>query len=747
MKSLLSLLLLATCLAAVTTASFLYPVLKHDYVNDLTPYDQLRGSPYNVSFNGRAVAINGQNVLLQSGSIHYPRSTPEMWSHLMDNARAGGLNTIQVYLFWNYHEADYRQYDFKTENRNLAQFIQTAADKGLFINLRIGPFVCAEWTLGGIPQWVRELDIPFRTNNTVWENEMEVISRYVYKYVEPFLAKNGGPIILIQLENEYDNMEGNDAGNKEYLQWVGGLTQRIDSSVTWIMCSSHDAPSYVINTCNGFYCDAWIDQHQKNFPNQPPMWTEDWSGWFYAWGEAKPTRPAEDLAFAVARWIARGGAHHNYYMYHGGTTFGRWTGGPQDTTGYDYNAPLDEYGFPQEPKYSHTTTLHNILSQFSDYLLGNPIAIAQPLGKNAEVHVYGTLGKEGIFFASNFDDTNDFTGDFNGQSWTLPAWSVTIVDAISNKVLYQSSTLSPIISKPLPTKVASVNADPSTIEFIEEPIGLYDQSAIISTPRPIEQLHVTLDKTDFMWHVANVTVTDAMIAAGSVTLSLTNVNELFYVYFNNKRVVVAEGVNVDKATYTISLKGMKTSGTYPLQIVVLTMGSANCCGGLESFTRGLEGKVVFGDTDITSAGWSLLPYLQGERQSYVNSTTAQWMTGQNVFSPLTWYRLSMTTPKPTTSLPSWQLDLTGMGKGQAWVNGHHIGRYWLIQATKSTCPEVCDYRGSYNGDKCRVGCGEPSLRLYHVPREWLNGVGQPNSFVFLEERGGDPATVTLLQRN
>ena len=288
-----------------------------------------------------------------------------------------------MYVFWNYHEAEYRQYDFTTENRNLGQFLQAAADAGLFVNLRIGPFVCAEWTFGGLPTWLRN-GMHFRTNDTQWEYEMETFVTYLLRYVEPYLARNGGPIILAQIENEYDNMEGDNAGNKQYVQWCGALTQRMDIGIPWVMCSSHDAPAFIINTCNGFYCDAWIDQHENNFPNQPSLWTEDWSGWFYSWGEAKPARPAEDLAFAVARWILRGGvsskhtycvtalsclsvvccmfgrwcltrlvavsvfccvcvqAHHNYYMYHGGTTWGRNTGGPQDTTSYDYDAPIDE---------------------------------------------------------------------------------------------------------------------------------------------------------------------------------------------------------------------------------------------------------------------------------------------------------------------------------------------------------------------------------------------------------------------
>ena len=172
--------------------------------------------------------------------------------------------------------------------------------------------MCAEWNYGGIPIWLRGLTNRFRTNDTVWESEMATFVTYIARYVEPYLARNGGPIVLAQIENEYDNMEGDSAANREYVQWCGALTQRLAIGIPWVMCSSHDAPAYIINTCNGFYCDAWIEGHKRNFPNQPSLWTEDWSGWFYAWGQPKPSRPAADLAFAVARWVARGGAHHNY---------------------------------------------------------------------------------------------------------------------------------------------------------------------------------------------------------------------------------------------------------------------------------------------------------------------------------------------------------------------------------------------------------------------------------------------------
>ena len=753
----LALVLLVACSATPTTS-----VLMHDYVNDRTPFDQVRGRPYNVGFNGRAVTVNGQNVLLQSGSIHYPRSTPEMWPHLMDHSRAAGLNTIQVYVFWNYHEAEYRQYDFTTENRNLGQFLTAAADAGLFVNLRIGPFVCAEWTFGGLPTWLRN-GMAFRTNDTRWQHEMETFVSYITNYTEPWLARNGGPIILAQIENEYDNMEGDDAGHKEYVQWCGALTQKLDIGIPWLMCSSHDAPPFIINTCNGFYCDAWIDQHETNFPDQPSLWTEDWSGWFYSWGEAKPSRPAEDLAFAVARWVIRGGAHHNYYMYHGGTTWGRNTGGPQDVTSYDYDAPLDEYGYPHNPKYSHTAQLHDVFNRYAAYLLGQPRAKPQPLGRMQEAHVYGN-SSGGLIGVSN-TDLVDATVTFAGQQWVLPAWSVTLLDGATQQVLFQTSRINSsaaalpaaahsmhtmgLLSSAVvhiaqeavqaPKARAAVNAD--SLQHYAEPIGL-SRDYTLTTVRPREQFNVTFDRTDYLWYVTAVNLTAADLSAPYLNLSLREVNEFVYVYMNGQPTVLAFDTNVDRKTYRLPTAGLAVGANW-LQLLVVTMGMQNCCGGLEGFTRGLEGGVAVNGRDLTDNGWWQQPYLAGE-----NSTAVDWQAGPGeLFRPLSWYQFTIATPKAAPSaLPSWQLDLSALGKGFIWFNGHPLGRYWDIRATNSRC-EPCDYRGNYGSEKCRYDCGEPSLRLYHVPRAWLAAEGQDNTLLVLEERGGDPQAVALLQRN
>ena len=464
-------------------------------------------------------------------------------------------------------------------------------------------------------------------------------------------------------------------------------------------------------------------------------------------------------------------AHHNYYMYHGGTTWGRNTGGPQDTTSYDYDAPLDEYGYPHNPKYIHTAVLHNIFNKYASYLLGQPRAQPQKLGPNQEAHVYGTVGTAGLIGVSNIDLV-DATVTWQGQQWMLPAWSVTLLDAGSLAVLYQTSainessrlnstattaTTAPHAMQPMgvlssaivsavthdavsvPKARATISID--SLQHFAEPIGISLPNNVVTTPTPREQFNLTFDRTDYLWYVTSVDLSASDLSAVYINLTLSNVNEFVYVYFNSQPTLLAYDTNVDRRTYHIPTAVLK-AGLNVLQLLVVTMGMQNCCGGLEGFTRGLEGSVAINGRDLTSGKWQQQPYLAGE------NSTVEWQSGQGkLFRPLSWYQFTIESPQPAQSpMPSWQLDMTAMGKGFVWFNGHPLGRYWDIRATQSRC-EPCDYRGSYGPDKCRYDCEEPSLRLYHVPRQWLAPAGDDNTLLVLEERGGDPAGIALLQRN
>jgi hypothetical protein len=375
-------------------------------------YRQVRGTPYTVGFDHRAVLVNGERVLLLSGSIHYPRSTPTMWPDLMRRSAEAHLNAIQTYVFWNYHEPARGEYDFASGSRNLTLFLDAAAGAGLWVVLRIGPYVCGEWSYGGIPVWLRDDPaIVFRDADTPWLTEAQAFLSEVLKRVEPYLARNGGPIILAQIENEYGNVESAyGAGGPKYVQWNAQTALSSDIEIPWIMCQQSDAPAAIINTCNGFYCDNFLPGHFRDFPDQPAMWTENWAGWFQRPGEPVPHRPPEDLAFAGARWFARGGTHHNLYMLHGGTTFDRWTGGPWLTPSYDYDAPLDEFGLPSQPKYAHLQLLQRVLTQYASAIVGHEVPVATILGPGQEAHAYGDPADAGsLVFLSNWNASGNAT--------------------------------------------------------------------------------------------------------------------------------------------------------------------------------------------------------------------------------------------------------------------------------------------------------------------------------------------------
>ncbi|CAI0628311.1 unnamed protein product [Linum tenue] len=296
-----------------------------------------------VTYDSKAIVVNGKRRILLSGSIHYPRSTPEMWPDLIQKAKDGGLDVIQTYVFWNGHEPSPGQYYFE-DRYDLVKFVKLVQQAGLYVNLRIGPYVCAEWNFGGFPVWLKYVPgISFRTDNGPFKAAMQKFTEKIVNMMkqEKLFEPQGGPIILSQIENELDPVEYDiGAPAKAYGQWAGKMAVALNTGVPWIMCKQEDAPDPVINTCNAFYCENF----RPNKSYKPKMWTEAWSGWFTAFGSPVPYRPAEDLAFGIARFIQNGGSYANYYMYHGGTNFGRTAGGPFVATSYDYDAPLDEYG-------------------------------------------------------------------------------------------------------------------------------------------------------------------------------------------------------------------------------------------------------------------------------------------------------------------------------------------------------------------------------------------------------------------
>ena len=406
----------ATLLGSVAgTASGASPAFSTSEGAFLT-FDDMKGAPYAVEYDGRSFAVGGQRTMWLSGSVHPARVPPGEWASTLRQMRRNGLNMVQVYVFWNAHEPSASGAAFSDapgstdwDVVDLKRFVSIAASEGLFVNLRVGPYVCAEWKFGGLPLWLMNAtaypDLALRTNEPTWMRLTGDWFRRVVSHLAEFLAPVGGPIVLTQVENElaYDAPE-------EYVRWAGAMAREAvqdavrsasakaseTTLIPILMCEGSVAPN-AVPACNGPTCAEFLTdpssrgdivvevdedepEPRRVLVDFPGVWTEN-EGGYQTWG-GSPTEPAayfwgrgaDDVAWASMRWFARGGAHMNYYMYAGGNNFGR-TGGDAMTTAYAMDVNVCPDGLPNEPKFSHLGNMHAALREAAPALLGaNPQA-------------------------------------------------------------------------------------------------------------------------------------------------------------------------------------------------------------------------------------------------------------------------------------------------------------------------------------------------------------------------------------
>ncbi|GJN30924.1 hypothetical protein PR202_gb19270 [Eleusine coracana subsp. coracana] len=704
----------------------------------------------NVTYDHRAVVIDGVRRVLVSGSIHYPRSTPDIEKNSDEQ---------ELFVTW--------QYDFEGR-KDLAAFVKAVADAGLYVHLRIGPYVCAEWNYGGFPLWLHFIPgIKFRTDNEAFKAEMQ---RFTTKVVDTMkgaglYASQGGPIILSQIENEYGNIDSHygDAG-KAYMRWAAGMAVSLHTGVPWVMCQQDDAPDPIINTCNGFYCD----QFTPNSATKPKVWTENWSGWFLSFGGAVPYRPVEDLAFAVARFYQRGGTFQNYYMYHGGTNIGRSTGGPFIATSYDYDAPIDEYGLVRQPKWGHLRDVHKAIKLCEPALIATDPSYSS-LGQNTEAAVYKS-GSACAAFLANIDGKSDKIVTFNGKTYNLPAWSVSILPDCKNVVLNTAQINSQVISSEMRYLQSSTEtSDDSFVtpelavsgwSYAIEPVGITKDNSL-TKPGLMEQINTTADASDFLWYSTSVTIKgDEPYLNGSQTNLLVNsLGHVLQVYINGKFAGSDQG---SASSSLISFQKPVTfvPGKNKIDLLSATVGLSNYGAFFDLVGAGITGPVKLsgpsGALDLSSADWTYQVGLRGEDLHLYDPSEAspEWVSANAypVNQPLIWYKTKFTAPAGDDPVA---IDFTGMGKGEAWVNGQSIGRYWPTNlAPQSGCVNSCNYRGAYSSSKCLKKCGQPSqtlcedsnsyllLNRYHVPRSFLQAGS--NDLVLFEQFGGDPSKISFV---
>lgn len=700
-----------------------------------------------VSYDSKAIVINGQRRILVSGSIHYPRSSPQMWPDLIQKAKEGGLDVIQTYVFWNGHEPSPGRYYFEG-NYDLVKFIKLVKEAGLYVHLRIGPYVCAEWNFGGFPVWLKYIrGINFRTDNEPFKFQMQKFTRKIVNMMkaERLFETQGGPIILSQIENEYGPMEYEiGAPGQAYTKWAAHMAVGLRTGVPWVMCKQDDAPDPVINTCNGFYCDYF----SPNKAYKPKMWTEVWTGWFTEFGGPVPHRPAEDLAFSVARFIQKGGSFINYYMYHGGTNFGRTAGGPFIATSYDYDAPLDEYGLLRQPKWGHLKDLHRAIKLCEPALVSGDPTVT-PLGNYQEARVFKSKSGACAAFLANYNSRSFAKVAFGNAHYNLPPWSISILPDCKNTA-YNTARVGAQSAQMKMVRVP-VHGGFSWQAYKEEAAASYDEKSFTMVGL-LEQINTTRDATDYLWYSTDVKIeaNEGFLRSGNYpVLTVLSAGHALHVFINGQLSGTAYGsLEFPKLTFSKSVK--LGAGINKISLLSIAVGLPNVGPHFETWNAGVLGPITLnglneGRRDLTWQKWSYKIGLKGEAlslHSVSGSSTVEWIRGSLVAQrqPLTWYKTTFDAPAGRSPLA---LDMGSMGKGQVWINGQSLGRYWPAYKASGACGE-CNYAGTYDEKKCLSNCGEASQRWYHVPRSWLNPTG--NLLVVFEEWGGDPNGIFLVRR-
>lgn len=448
----------------------------------------------------------------------------------------------------------------------------------------------------------------------------------------------------------------------------------------------------------------------------------------------------------------------NYYMWQGGTTWGRFTGGPLLVTSYDYDVALDEYGLPHNPKYSHSTALHLTLQAYARAIVENPVDPGKQLSTNTFVNVYGTPGRGGpldcVAFLSNIDSSHDYTVTWNGHSYNLPAWSVSIVGGCGAKVTFNTAQLTSETTKPVWNSITDGSAKRATTQaawswsWWQDTVGIWDPSTAIKSPTPLEQVKTTNDTTDYFWYSASLTSS----SSGTQQFSAP-IHDFGLVFVNGE--FQGSATNAGEAHVNVRVP----SGRFTLNVLTQSVGLMNYGAHYEAnIVDGIVGgSIHLGGVEITrpSGGWTHQIGLKGESlqvwtSAGGNKVTWNSNTGAGLGKQLTWWRTSFSTPSGSSPLA---LDMTGVGKGFAYINGHGLGRYWNIIAS-GNCPlcsdidKHCDYRGAYGPGQCQCDCGIPSQRYYHVPRDWLAPGTGTNNLVILDELGAsDLSKVKLVTRS
>lgn len=547
-------------------------------------------TPSTFAIRGDTFLLDGRPFVIRSGEMHYPRIPRADWHDRLRKARAMGLNTITTYAFWNASEPEPGRFDFSGDN-DIAEFVRAAGEEGLKVIVRPGPFVCAEWEFGGFPAWllrtpglrVRSYDSRFLKASAAWFKRLG-------QELAPLQATHGGPIIMMQVENEY-GYAGNDL---DYMQAIHQQMMDAGFDVPMFMSNGPGPIAMTRGTLPGmlsvinFTGDAAktekaFQRSADNMKGMPRMAGEYWSGWYDRWGEPHNVRSTDEVVGAVG-WMLDHGISFNLYMVDGGTNFGWMNGANNDgqylpiTTSYDYDSPIDEAG-RLTPKYQ---------------------AFRQVISKH----------------------------------------------------LAKGETLPDVPASSPTTAISRVE--------LQESVALLDALPVLSSPHDSVRPQ---SMEQFGQNYGLILYRKKLDADAKGKLEVNDVRDYASV-IDNGRVLGTLDRRKNENSLTVDTKKGDT-----LDLLVENMGRINIGAGLEDEYKGITTSVQLANHELT--GWSVypLPLNDLSRLTFQRATPS---------GPAFWHGTLAVAQVAGTFL-----DMRGWHKGNVWINGHHIGRFWDIGPQKS----------------------------------------------------------------